>query len=450
MNRTLRLAVAAALLPLGLSGCGDESVGTLGNGTGVVDYWLWDSNQLPGYQACAEAFRAENPEITVNIQQFGWDDYWGRLTTGMVSGTAPDVFTDHLSRYSQYVSANQLLPLDTFIERDGVATDIYQPGLAGLWVGQDGRRYGLPKDWDTISIFYNKQMVADAGIAEADLQNLTWNPKDGGTYEDVIARLTVDEKGVRGDEPGFDKTQVAVYGLGLEDAGRGIGQTQWSMYTGANGWEATDENPWGNRYRYDEAAFQETIAWWRGLIEKGYMPSLEVATAGVNVADAFGAGRSALNTNGSWMLGQYFSYDGVEVGLAPTPIGPTGKRASMFNGLSDAIYAGSDNQEAAWQWVKYLASPACQETVAREGVVFPAIPSATETAKQAFAAKGIDVAPFTIHIEQGTTLLHPITDYAADINAILEPAMEQVMGFGAAPTHMTEVNGQVNAFFDQS
>ena len=36
----------------------------------------------------------------------------------------------------------------------------YAKGLADLWVAQDGKRYGLPKDWDTIAIFYNKKMLA--------------------------------------------------------------------------------------------------------------------------------------------------------------------------------------------------------------------------------------------------------------------------------------------------
>jgi multiple sugar transport system substrate-binding protein len=171
-----------------------------------------------------------------------------------------------------------------------------------------------------------------------------------------------------------------------------------------------------------------------------------VATAGVNVADAFGAGKSAINTNGSWVISQYFGYQGVDIGLAPTPIGPTGKRASMFNGLADAIYAGSDEQEAAWQWVKFMASPECQTLVGQQGVVFPAIPEATELAKRKFAEKGIDVTAFTVHVEDRTTFLPPITENAADINAIMEPAMEEVMGFDKDPSYLGKVNDQVNAF----
>ena len=37
--------------------------------------------------------------------------------------------------------------------------DHYQEGLADLWNGQDGKRYGLPKDFDTVAIFYNKKLA---------------------------------------------------------------------------------------------------------------------------------------------------------------------------------------------------------------------------------------------------------------------------------------------------
>src|SRR5699024_502827 len=157
----------------------------------------------------------------------------------------------------------------------------YQPGLADLWKSQDGKRYGLPKDFDTIGLFCNKKYVQDAGIKEPDLQTLAWNPQDGGTYEQAIAHPTVDNNGKRGDEPGFDKTKVKVYGLGLDgNSGGPNGQTQWSMYTGSTSpaWTATDKNPWGTHYNFDQPQFQETITWFKSLIDKGYMPSVAAVT----------------------------------------------------------------------------------------------------------------------------------------------------------------------------
>ncbi len=255
-RRTLRGVAVLASVPLLAAACssggddGDGGGGDSGSAAGTIDYWLWDSNQQAAYQACADAFHEENPDLTVEITQRGWDDYWSTLTTGFVSDTAPDVFTDHVTQYPSFAEQGQLLALDDYLTDTDVTQ--YAEGLADLWVGQDGKRYGLPKDWDTVAIFYNQAMVQEAGITPEQMNTLTWNPEDGGTYEDVIARLTVDANGVRGDEPGFDKNNVAVYGLGLPGSGGFLGQTEWSMYTGTTGWTHTDTNPWGTHYNYDD------------------------------------------------------------------------------------------------------------------------------------------------------------------------------------------------------
>jgi multiple sugar transport system substrate-binding protein len=452
--------VSAAALSLALTACGGggaESGGGGGGGegevidtstaSGDVSYWLWDPAQLPAYQACADAFKTANPNINVKITQLGWDDYWSKLTNGFIAGDAPDVFTDHLAKYPEFVSQQQLVALDETLAKDGFNADQYHPGLGDLWKAQDGKRYGLPKDFDTIAIFYNKKLVTDAGVKEADLQNLQWNPQDGGTYEKLIAHLTVDESGKRGDEPGFDKSKIKVYGLGLNSgSGGGDGQTQWSMYTGSNNWNYTDKNPWGTHYNYDQPAFQQTIGWFRSLIEKGYMPSVEAVT-GQGSSAIFSAGKYAMITNGSWTTNEFFDLKGVEVGLAPTPVGPSGKRASMYNGLADSIWVGAKNKPGAAKWVEFLGSPDCQNIVGEKAVVFPAIPEATEKAEAAWKAKGVDTKAFTIHVDEKTTFLYPITDHASQITGIMMPAMDDVLTGKKPPESLTEANNQVNQLF---
>lgn len=441
-TRKRLLAAAASVVALALPLAACSSAAPAGNAGGEISYWLWDSNQLPAYQTCAADFTAANPDIKVKVEQYGWGDYWTKLTNGFVAGTAPDVFTDHLAKYPEFVANNQLAPLDD------VALGEYQPGLADLWVGQDGVRYGVPKDFDTVAIFYNKKLVADAGVDEASLWDLDWNPADGGTYEKMAARLTVDKNGVRGDEPGFDKNNVAVYGLGMDGgAGGAWGQTQWSMYTGTTGWTHTDKNPWGTKFNFDAPEFQDTVAWMVSMVDKGYMPPLKAIT-GQGSSDIFAAGKYAMLINGSWMTNAFFNIDGVEVGVAPTPVGPNGARSSAYNGLADSIWVGSKNQEAAKKWVAYLGSEACQLKVGEAAVVFPANPKGTEAASKAFEAKGIDVSAFLTHLEEGTTSLLPIIDKSSQVDAIMGPAMDAVYSGQAPVSSLSEANKQVNALFN--
>jgi multiple sugar transport system substrate-binding protein len=441
------VAVAAVVtLSLALSACAPTAAPEAPEAKGEITYGLWDSNQLPAYEQCAADFTAANPDITVSIEQLGWDDYWTKVNAGFVSGDGYDVFTSHLAFYPEFVNNGQVLALDEYIARDGVdVANAYQPGLASLWTSPDGAQYGLPKDFDTIALFYNKLLTDAAGV---DLSNLDWNPTDGGTFEQAIAALTVDKNGVRGNEAGFDKTKVDTYGIWMENSGGGDGQTQWSFLAAANGWKVND-GPWDTNYHYDDPKFQETIAWWYSLTEKGYMPTF-AQQSGVGWSDQLAAGKVAMASNGSWMTGSIFGAksDTFEPALAPTPVGPTGQRASMYNGLADNIYSGTDNPEASWQWVKYLGSAACQDVVAAAAVVFPAIPSATEIAVAAMQAKGIDVSAFSVHIEEGTTFLFPIADKKSKINDIMTPAMEAVMSGTADVSSLTDANEQVKALFN--
>ncbi|MFT4210390.1 MAG: sugar ABC transporter substrate-binding protein [Microbacterium sp.] len=440
-------AASLVIAALGAS-AGCAAAGTDSDSNVEITYWLWDTAQLPGYQQCADDFHEQNPDVTVNIEQYAWDDYWTQLQTAMATESAPDVFTDHVTYYPQFASSGQLLDISDRVEAAGIDLTQYQEGLADLWVGEDGTsRYGLPKDWDTVALFYNTEMIEDAGYTAEDLQNLTWNPDDGGTFEKLIAHLTVDANGVRGDEAGFDPTNVAVYGLGNDNAGSGFGSTQWAHFALSDGWYYVNDNPWGDEFYYSDSAFEDTMAWWTGLIDKGYMPSLAVSDSGVSMYEAYAAGKYALLPDGDWEAKTYASADGITTGFAPLPSGPDGESVSVINGLSDGIWAGTEHPDEAFDWVAYMASTACQDVMAEQAVIFPAISSSTEKAVQAFSDSGMDVSAFTSYVDSGNTYLLPIADHWADVVAIINPTIESIMNGDADVSSLDDANDQVNALF---
>ncbi len=411
-----------------------------------VAYWLWDANQLPAYQKCADDFMAKNPNIKINITQQGWDDYWSGIQNGMIAGNAPDVFTDHLAKYPEFAAKNQLLDIQPFIDRDKVDTSVYLSGLADLWA-RDGKRFGLPKDWDTIAIVYNKDMLDKAGVTVDDVSNATWNPDDGGTFAQLIAKLTVDENGKNALDPAFDKSKVAQYGLIVNGAGEGYGQTEWSWLTDTTGWRHIDKL-YATAYHYDDPRFIKTIQWYADMMAAGKIMPLELVTS-LGGAAAFEAGKGALHSNGSWMIGDFAKNATFPFGFARLPQGPEGRK-SMFNGLADSIYIGTKHPEEAWQWVKYLASADCANTVGDAGVVFPAQQSGVEKAVAAYkAAKNLDVSAFTAQaLEKDGTFLFPVTDHASEISGIMRPVMQSIMlGQVKAADALPAANAEVNVLF---
>ncbi|MEU0941568.1 sugar ABC transporter substrate-binding protein [Streptomyces canus] len=445
--RLRTLTALAGALALCLTGCARS--GSAGSSSHTVTYWLWDSNQQPAYQACAKDFEQRNPGLHVKITQLGWDDYWTKLTASFIAGTEPDVFTDHIQKFGQFADLKVLEPLDDL----GIDESAYQPGLAANWMGQDGHRYGAPKDWDTVALFYNRKMTDAAGLTADRLNDLSWNPRDGGSFEKAIAHLTVDKNGKRGDEPGFDKHHVKVYGLATNGGGDGDGQTQWSTFTASAGWSYTDQKRWGTKYRYDSPAFQSAIKWYFGLAKKGYMAPFTDYNSQSNQANTqIAAGKAATAFDGAWMISTYAGFKGLDMRTAVTPEGPTGKRATMMNGLADSITKNARNKEGARKWVKYLASNECQKTVGGYGIVFPATPDGTAAAVAAYKKKGIDVTAFTEPVadkKDFTTFSYPITNYAADVYALMHPAMQDIFGNGRSVTSLDETNDQINLILSQ-
>ncbi|MEM9776395.1 MAG: sugar ABC transporter substrate-binding protein [Chloroflexota bacterium] len=411
-----------------------------------IKYIVWDANQFPAYEACAANFTELNPSIQVNVEQIGWGDYWSTLNSQLDAGNAPDVFANHLSKYPEYSAKNQILDIQPFVDSDELDVGIYLGELEKLWV-RDGARFGLPKDWDTVAVVYDPAVLADAGITSEELNNATWNPEDGGQFGEIVKKLTLDENGNDGLSPDFDKTKVVRYGYAADYNGTGAyGQTVFSMFAASTGWNFVD-GLYATEYYYDDQRFIDTMQWFQDMISDGYFaPYDEVVSFSSSVL--FADGKSALTTDGSWMIGYYSGLEDIESGFARLPIGPNGRK-SMFNGLADSVWTGTAHPEAAWEWVKYAASSDCAQLVGNYGVVFPAIQSGVWNAIDVYTSRGVDVTAFTSQVEEGGTFLFPITDNASDIDAIMSEAFAQIYR-GEAPAQdiLIDANERVNATFN--
>ena len=286
-------------------------------------------------------------------------------------------------------------------------------------------------------------MLKDAGLTKQQLDTATWNPEDGGTFEKIAARLSVDKNGKRGDQPGFDPANVKTYGLALDAGGFTYGQTTWAGFARSLGFQLLNKNPWGTKYNYDDPKFIQTISWWRHMIEKGYMPSVSQART-LGALAAVQSGNAAMNIDGDWTVGVYTTTKGMKIGFSPQPRGPQGSW-SMYNGLADAIWVGSKHKPEARKWVAFLGSKGCQSIVGTEAIVFPAIASEVPKAVAKHKKDGVDVSAFTSYIKSKHTILYPITEKAAQVNLVVQPTIEKILiGKDKAEEALPKMNDQVN------
>lgn len=350
----------------------------------TLRYALWDSNQQAAMEASIKEFMKQNPNIAVTVELTEWNDYWTKITTGLAARTLPDVFWGHLAYFSGLVSKGALLDLTPYIKRDKVDLGIYYQSLVDNWKYQ-GKQYGIPKDWDTICIMYNKDAFAKAGIPYPSA-DWSWNPKNGGEFLQVLQKLTIDENGKNSTEKGFNKNKVVQYGIG--DLSASNMQAGWLNFVWMNGGSGVIDKPYGKKFVLDEPKTVETMQFWADLVNKyGVAPAAESQTTSASGWELFVAGRVATIPVGSWMLSAARANLKFKWDVAPLPKGPAG-RFSCFNGLAHNVYANTKYPEEAWKLAKWMDGYESQKIVSQYGVVFPAIPALVDYYLEATKEKG--------------------------------------------------------------
>ncbi len=301
----------------------------------TISYSIWgDPAELQSQQAIVDAFHVANPKITVKVDVSDWDPYFDKLQVGLAGGSAPDVFAMDGPLFPDYQSRDVLLDLKPFIDRDAYdLTQLAEQGVADFTTA-DGGQYGLPRDLNTIVMFYNKTMFDAAGIAYPDD---TW---DWAKLVEAAKQLTT------ADQWGFYTETTDM-------------ENDWSSLVWQAGGDIMNADKTKTLLGTPEAAtgiqFLQDLIW-----KEKVMPEPALFA---ELGDAFEQGKAAMEANGTWLVPTHTAAAaelGFEFGIAPLPKGPAGRFTSV-NPTGAVVYKGTKAPEAAWEFVKYLASPVAQE-----------------------------------------------------------------------------------------
>ncbi len=106
-------------------------------------------------------FEAQHPNIQVKYEVIS-DQYMDVIKTRLVGEAAPDVFYLDTLEAPFLMSQNVLEPLDDYITSEFDLAD-FEDSLLNSFKYQN-KIYGLPKDYSTLALFYNKKSFAAAGL----------------------------------------------------------------------------------------------------------------------------------------------------------------------------------------------------------------------------------------------------------------------------------------------
>ena len=155
----------------------DPSVEINGGKDITVELWEWGSDEL--FQEIIDGYTAIHPNVTINLVNNPWEDYWTKLPLALDGENGPAIFSVHNSYHENLI--NYMAPLEIPLE------DL-QADFTGVDAHViDGEVYYIDYGMMTGSVYYNKDMWEAAGLTEADI------PKTWDEMREVAKKLTIKE-----------------------------------------------------------------------------------------------------------------------------------------------------------------------------------------------------------------------------------------------------------------
>lgn len=360
-------------------------------------------------------FSKKYPNITVNWSPIP-DSYDTKMRANVAAGNVADVFYVSPAMAQEYTKAGKLLNLSPYMARDNVSPDSFYSSLMVPFDCADGSVYGIPKDWNSLGLFYNKTMFQQAGLG--DPTNWTWDD-----LTSAAQKLT--------------KGKVA--GLSLPpDASR------WGAFLFANGGQMLSSDG-------KTAAFNNDA----GVKATEFYTSFEKAKTGVIPKDvgagwdgeAFGKQQAAMTFEGGWMIPYMTStFPNVQYGIAPMPAAPNGQRADLLYTNAWGAYSGTKHADAAWKLIQFMTSAEHQQQVLQKGFALPTVKS-LESDPYFSQNPGVKV------LQDGAQSGHADFYGTADtkIHSELATALESIMlGKATAQDALNTAANNVNTYIEQN
>lgn len=344
-----------------------------------LTYTIWDSRQEPGLRAIADDFEVENPNISIQIQVVGWGEYWTMLEAGATGGSLPDVFWMHANEIYKYGANDMLLNLDDYIEADGVDMSKHPEELVELYK-IEGHQYAMPKDQDTVGLWYNKALFDEAGI---DYPDETW------TWDDLLEAgraLTNEEEGQYGLAMKLSN-QEGFYNFIYQNGGTVLNEDGTSGIASPESIEALD--------------------FYFNFVREGLSPALY---SDDEVIQLFQSGKGAMGYFGSWLVGLFQDNEYLKENFAVAVLpSKDGNRTGVFNGLGNAIGSNTEHPEEAWKFVNYLSSEEAQRKQSELGVAISTYEGSEEVWVE--SDDQFDLQPYIDMLEQ--RVIRPHTNATA-------------------------------------
>ncbi len=315
--------VETGKVELSTEATGDEDV--------VLDFWIHQTGEAEtnAYIELIDGFNKEHDNIHVNAEVIiddGASAYSDSINAALVAGNLPDVMAVDGPYVASFAQAGVIKPIGEFVDqetRDQYVDSIIQQGT------YNNKLYSLGAMEASVMLYYNKDMLKEAGIEPAKSLDEAW------TFEELMTnaeKLTTDD----------------VYGLNLY-MNYGVGE--WLTFMGApfvwsNGGSLISEDGLKVDGHLNSPETIEGLNYVKSLFEAGVVTESPGEMQFTN-------GKAAMALGGPWIAIGAEESD-IDWGMMPYPY--KNKKVSPSGSMAYAVTNNTENTEEAVELMKWMTS----------------------------------------------------------------------------------------------
>ena len=426
MKKVLAVILSLAmLLSLTLPAMADGlTVGTYDPAT-AGEYELgfgWWGNQVRDEvtKAAADFFTENYPNITFNLNNDGWSNYWAKMSTFSANNDLPDIMQQDYAYIEQWVEAGDLLDLTPYVESGALDLSKIPQNIIDTGKVGDGI-YAVCAGVNAPALLYNKTLTDSLTIEVP--QNLTWDQ-----FAEISAKIYAESSvGVVYAE-GNSENQPTYYA-------RGLGYTE---FWNADGIVATAEEMTGYYQRLQDCV----AAGWMFDTDK---------LAGVNTTDVAQHPLVYGNSNEvrSWCAFAFSnqiaafqtaaSGDGIELGLTNWPSADPVASNYMKPSQFFSVTTDTKNPDLAVAFLNYLINDVQANTILRAERGVPAnsevAAAIADEVTKLDATYGLVVDYLALVQENSSPIFPPLPSYAGTVQTeVIQMLSEECLLKGTSMT----------------
>lgn len=298
-----------------------------GPATGTLTVWAMgaEGEALPGL---VEKFKAENPDVTVNVTAVPWADAYTKFKAAIAAGEAPDVAQVGTTWMGEFVGLDALDPTPATVD----GSQFFEGAWATTQVR--GTSYAVPWYVETRLVFYRTDLAEKAGVTTAD-----------------------DWDGLKAMAKAMQEKAGATWGIALQPGQTGSWQTVVPfMWSNDGNVINADETAW----TWDEAKNAEALAYYQSYFTEGIA---NPAPAQGTTESDFATGKVPMFISGPWMMAAVEKAGGGDAfkDKYNVMLMPKKETATSFVGGSNlAVFKNTQNRDAAWKLVDFLSQEETQ------------------------------------------------------------------------------------------